>query len=79
MESVFDHNVTKDELELLFGTRNMTRERLDGLTNQEDNYAYLYRLYLLRKNREMATKYLSMIPDSEWKVFTLIQHDFAKF
>lgn len=79
MESVFDHNVTKEELEDIFGSSDITWEDLKDWISQVDCYADLYRLYLLRKNREMATKYLSMIPDSEWKVFELMQHDFAKF
>lgn len=76
METIFDHNVTKRELEMLTGFDDFTLDDLDNIT-QIGNYAMLYDLYSLRGNDEKALYYLNMIPDSDWKIFSLCNHDHA--
>ena len=76
IETIFDHNVTEEEIEILFGMTGYTEE--DFINNsQEDNYAHIYCLYLIRKDEATAMKYFDLIPDSINKYFSLGNHDFA--
>lgn len=76
IETIFDHNVTEEEIIELFGISGFTKE--DFLEDsQEDNYAHIYCLYLIRKDEITAMKYFHLIPDSINKYFSLGNHDFA--
>lgn len=76
IETIFDHNVTEEEIELLFGMTGYTEEYLQKKT-QDRNYAHIYCLYLIRKDEMTAMKYFNLIPDSINKYFSLGNHDFA--
>lgn len=77
IETIFDHNVTEEEIIELFGISGFTEEDFLG-DSQERNYAHLYRLYLIRKDNQMSNKFFNLIPDSDYKYFSLANHDFAQ-
>ena len=77
METIFDHNVTDDELVYLFGdtfTKEEFIEMSEGCT-QEDFDVDLYRLFNFRHDEDKAQYYLDRIPDTTFKAFTLLNHD----
>lgn len=76
IETIFDHNVTKEELITMLGYSDYTPELFKEFS-QEDNYVHIFYLYLLRKDEANSKKYLGYIPDSDFKTFTLCNHDFA--
>ena len=71
METIFDHNVTGLELELLnsFIPSRVIRnkEKYVVNVNTDKSYADLYHLYVLRGENKIAEQYLKMIRDSEYK------------
>ena len=78
METIFDHNVTREELDMLIGNPNMTIEKFLSLgLSRVQHYTAIYKLYLLRKDKEKANIYLDKIPDSLTKRYTICNHDFA--
>lgn len=76
IETIFDHNVTEEEIELLFGMTGYAEEHFIN-DSQEDNFVHIYCLYLIRKDEITAMKYFNLIPDSINKYFSLGNHDFA--
>jgi len=76
METVFDHNITRKELEAVFGFATTTLEDLVEWT-QIDHYSLIYRLYIYRKQKDIAKLYSDKIPNSIHKVFGTCNHDFA--
>ena len=76
IETIFDHNVTKEELITLLGSDDFTSEFCEKYS-QEDNYIHIFYLYLMRKDETNCQKYLNLIPDSDYKTFTLCNHDYA--
>lgn len=76
IETIFDHNVTEEEIEILFGMTGYPEEYLQKKP-QDRNYAHIYCLYLIRKDEMTAMKYFNLIPDSINKYFSLGNHDFA--
>lgn len=76
METIFDHNPTKEELKKMFGNPNINPDLFLEL-KQEDNYVGIYKLYLLRGNQEKWVEYLNKIPDCEEKWFSVANHDYA--
>ena len=78
METVFDHNITKEEMEAILGSPNYTRERLESvIKSQISHYSMIYSLYTFRGDHKKAGKYADMIPDSIHKIFGICNHDFA--
>ena len=78
METIFDHNVTKEELMMLFAYDGWTAETyVEGLT-QYDCYRHIYKLYLLRNDQDKADEYAAKCPDTVEKIFGWLNHDFAK-
>ena len=78
METVFDHNITKEEIEAIFGTSNVTKEWLTSLGfDQRSHYNVIYRLYLYRGDNKKAQEYSDKIPNDIRKVFGTCYHDFA--
>ena len=78
METIFDHNVTKEELDLLIGNPNMTMQKFLSLgLSRVQHYTAIHKLYLLRKDNKNAKLYLDKIPDSLTKRYTICNHDFA--
>ena len=74
METVFDHNITKDEIINLIGPLDWTPKALERLS-QESNYGLIYRLYSYRGDADTAKKYLDLIPNTVHKIFSLCNHD----
>ena len=77
-ETIFDHNVTPDELRDLIGFRTVDKENLINTLSQTQWYAVLYSLYMLRGNKNKASFYASKIPDTADKIFGLLNHDFYR-
>ena len=77
METIFDHGVTDEELVLMYGSTYLTEEIM-AKKNERTNNSALYRLYLIRGDKNKAEEYASRIPDDIDKIFGLCNHDFAK-
>ena len=75
-ETIFDHNVTEEEIIKLFGISGYTEEHFIN-DSQGENYAHIYCLYLIRKDEGTAMRYFNLIPDSINKWFSLGNHDIA--
>ncbi len=71
METIFEHNVTKKELELLKGFnpagKISNREIYLQEKNEDRSLADLYRLYVLRGDNYKAEEFLDRIHDSRYK------------
>lgn len=73
MENIFEHSISKDEIEIL---DKMTPGRTIGSKIHYLNYASrdimladLYRLYFLRGEKRLARKYFDKIEDQTLKYF----------
>ena len=80
METIFDHNITPEEMRKVFGLTPEWWPRVKVLAmgfSQRDHYEMLYRLYRYRGDVDTAMKYADKIPDDIHKVFGLCYHDFA--
>ena len=75
METIFDHNVTKEELKDITGSDRWTRNDLSDWS-QINHYGLLYTLYRHRGDKETAKRYADKIPNTMGKVFGLCYHDF---
>ena len=73
METIFEHNVTDEELRLLLGSVPQKEEYIKG-KNQESHYRTLYRLYLMRGDKPKAKEYFDKLPDTINKYFSLGNH-----
>jgi hypothetical protein len=73
METIFDHNVTEEELVLLLGSVPDKEEYING-KSQESHYRTLYRLCLMRGDKAEAKKYFDKLPDTIDKYFSLGNH-----
>lgn len=73
METIFDHNVTKEELVQLLGYVPNKDEYIKG-KSQESHYKTLCRLCLMRGDRQKAKKYFDELPDTIDKYFSLGNH-----
>ena len=79
METIFDHNVTKEELKAVCGSADITKELLCSvLHSQRSHYNVIYRLYTYRGDKEKAKEYADKIPNDVRKVFGTCYHDFAR-
>lgn len=71
METIFEHNVTKKELELLKGFnpigRISSRESYLKEKSQDKSFADLYRLYVLRGDEMKAEEFLNRMNDTNYK------------
>ncbi|MCL5030528.1 MAG: hypothetical protein M1480_16065 [Bacteroidetes bacterium] len=71
METIFDHNVTGVEIELLnsFMSSRAIRdkEKYEQNIDRDRSYSDLYHLYTLRGEIRKAEQYLSKIKDPEYK------------
>jgi hypothetical protein len=71
VETIFEHNVTKKELELLKGFnpigRISNRESYLKEKNEDRSLADLYRLYVLRGDPFKAEEFLVRINDKRYK------------
>lgn len=73
-ETIFDHGVTEMEIIKLFGIKGAFTESFFQELPQERNDIHIFRLYEYRKNKQMAKIYLDKIPNSDYKLFTLLNH-----
>ena len=76
METIFDHNVTKEELRAIFGPMDWTQDDFIGWS-ENDHLGLLYVLYSYRGDSKKANMYAKRIPNTIGKVFGLCNHDFA--
>ena len=76
METIFEHNVTKEELLAVTGFEDTIMDDFIGWS-QKDHYGLIYRLYIFRKNSKTAKKYADLIPNDVHKTFGTCYHDFA--
>jgi hypothetical protein len=71
VETIFEHNVTKKELELLKGFNPVgkisNRENYLKEKNEDRSLADLYRLYVLRGDDFKAEQFLNKIHDTRYK------------
>jgi len=69
METIFDHNVTTEELNILFGHA-VDKEQYLSLTadiGADSANGMLYSLYTIRNDNVTALKYLNKIKDKQYK------------
>jgi hypothetical protein len=74
METIFDHNVTGDEVVALCGVKKNRQQFLDWGLNQDEHNACIYRLYLMRGDKEKAMIYFAKLPNTLNKWFSLGNH-----
>lgn len=71
METIFEHNVTKKELELLKGFNPIgkitSRDSYLKEKSEDRSLADLYRLYVLRGDNFKAEEFLNKIHDQRYK------------
>lgn len=84
IETFYDYNPTPKEIYGMTGFEDTTRDEYlsiamevakneTQLTNNMN--AALYRFFYYRGEKERAMTYADKIPDSNWKYFTLLNHD----
>ena len=78
METVFDHNITDKEQKVLLGYVTTRDKYPVAPRSQRWHHETLYDLYTIRGNKQMAQKYLDLMPDDIHKFFSTTNHDFAK-
>ena len=84
VETVFEHNLTKEEHYGLFAIEDMTREKYIRLlkslckTDKERMFninVCLYELYYFcRKDKKKAMEYADRLPDCDFKWFSVMNH-----
>lgn len=82
VETVFEHNITKEEIQSIFYFPTTKEEYIASINricsnDKEINdfvNADLYILFRLRKNKLKALEYFNKISDSEAKWFSLANH-----
>jgi hypothetical protein len=58
METIFDHGTTKEEIRILFGNPDITKDKMLSFGfSQMQHYVGIYKLYMIRKDREKAQEY----------------------
>ena len=73
-ETIFDHNLTEEEFKYFFRKVDLENQRIVTYTkeeamekvknmSQDENYAYLAHLYMLRRNKKKMEEYLDKIKD----------------
>lgn len=65
VETVFDHNVTDDELKAVTGAEFTKEQYLSVSLSQDSEYCALYRLFSLRNDTEKASIYFNKIKNEE--------------
>ncbi len=84
IETFYDFSPSKEDIYGLTADRTTTRseylERWQNVCKSGDEVvinciADLYRFFYFKKEYAIAKKYADRIPDSNWKYFTLLNHD----
>jgi len=67
METVYDHNPTSEEINILdLNSSSMKKNRASGLS-QDTEYSYIASLYHLRKNKKKMDEYIAKINDPNYR------------
>jgi hypothetical protein len=67
METIFDHNITKDEIQALGMIRNTKEEYIKDIGPETSN-GDIFSLYILRGDYKRAGEYLSKIKDKSYRM-----------
>jgi len=75
METIFDHNVTEDELKWLLNYPYTQKEYLDLIGNTDDHLVHIAELYFHRGKKFKAKRYINKVTDqnlrnSFWRTVT---------
>jgi len=62
METIFDHGVTDEEFELLFG-KYRTKEDIKTIKSQDEHYALIASLYAFRDDPVKMDEYIEKIKE----------------
>ena len=77
METIFDHNITNEEIKALTGFDLTKEEYLSADDDQVGYYIDIYYLYkIIREDEKKAQEYFDKIPDSPHKYFSIGMFDF---
>ena len=79
METIFDHNITQEEVEFITGFPDTTKEVYLGYRDKDGFVIDLYYLYRYRKDKKKAETYYNMIPESFDKAFSIGKYDVPMF
>ena len=74
METIFDHGVTDKEIVALCGLKKDREQFIGWGLDQEEHYACIYRLYLMRGDKAKAMEYFNKLPNTLNKWFSLGNH-----
>lgn len=72
-ETIFDHDVTDEEIKDLCGYL-PTKQHLIDMLDSTNHIALIYRLYSMRGDKRKARIYFDMLPDTLEKWFSLGNH-----
>lgn len=69
METIFDHNITPEELAEFFGPvkDNFKADYLRIVDSPDAAFAHIYKLYLMRGDQATADKFLQKIQDDQYR------------
>lgn len=85
VETIFEHNLTKEEVYGLLGLEDVTRDMyIKVVKNTYDNdesrmwsiNCSLYYLYYWRRDKVKAMEYADRLPDRDGKWFSVLNHCF---
>ena len=75
MENIFEHNISKTEIDKLDkmtpGRKISNKKSYLKSISKDISYADLYRLYLVRGEKQLAQKYFNKIKDETLKYFLI--------
>ena len=69
METIFDHNITEDEIKSIFISNFTIEEAKEFISdfNKDEHTALIAKLYALRKDFKKAEEYINKIEDEEFR------------
>ena len=74
METIFDHNVTEDEVINIVGVPTSPKQ-YKRIISQSKAYEDIYYLYTERGNEQKAQEYLDKLPNDKHKFFQILNMD----
>ncbi len=74
METIFDHNATKEEIIGIVGSY-MSKELYERVVSKKKAIEDIYYLYLERDDEATANRYLDMLPNDKHKFFQILNVD----
>ena len=69
METIFDHGITDEEFDLLFGEYR-TKEDIKAIKSQDEHYALIASLYAFRDDPAKMDEYIEKIKDPQLRTDT---------